>query len=171
MSAARNATDAVSIHGLQFDFPRRRHMSPDASDAYQRLSGRGVKNMDVWVATDERVYFIEVTSSGTLKKHFHESGGGLNAFADDLGRRVVHTLLLLGAGLSDVEPAASVVREHPCDLRGLRVKLVFVVIPTLKDLILRCVSGALEIHGLAQHDVIVMTPEQARAHESFPFLN
>ena len=180
MSASRRTTDEVSIHGLRLAFPRRSYLRPDVSDAYQQLSGRSVKNMDVWVAVDERVYFIEVTSSGTLKKHFHESGGGLRALAEDLSQRVMHTLLLLGAGLSGVEPAAAVVRGHARDLHGLRAKLVFLVavgandperVTTLKDLIVHCVRPALAIYGLTERDVIVLTPEQARTHERFPFLN
>ena len=64
--------------------------------------------------------------------------------------------------------------------RGLRAKLVFLVavgasdperLSTLKDLIVQCVRPALAIYGLTERDVIVLTPEQARAHERFPFLN
>lgn len=179
MPTSRRGVETVSIHGLSFTFSRRTYLRPDGSHAYQSLSGRGVKDMDAWVASPNRLLFVEVTSSGTIKKHF-VGADGVRRLADDLTARVMHSLLVLAAGLAGMEPAAKVTREHPCDVRGLAVKLVFVVsigedrpadVLTLKDLLVRSLRPALTICGLDEHDVVVMTPAQAKRRPEFPYLN
>ena len=179
MPRSRRGAETVSIHGLPFTFSRRTYLRPDDSHAYKRLSGRGVKDMDVWVASSDRLLFVEVTSSGTIKKHF-VGDDRASQLAADLTARAMHSLLILAAGLASIEPAAAVTREHPCDVRGLALKLVFVVsigedrpadVITLKDLLVRALRPALTIYGLDDHDVVVMTPAQAKRQPDFPYLN
>jgi len=114
-----------------------------------------------------------------MKKYF-VGGDGVRRLADDLTARVMHSLLVLTAGLAAMEPAAAVTGEHPCDVRGRAVKLVFLVsigedrpvdVITLKDLLVRSLRPALTICGLDEHDVVVMTPAQAKRQPDFPYLN
>jgi hypothetical protein len=135
--------------------------------------------MDVWVASPDRHLFVEVTSSGTIKKHFVGADGARRR-ADDLTARVIHSLLVLAAGLAGVQPAAAVTDEHPCDVRERAVKLVFIVsigedraadVITLKDLLVRSLRPSLTICGLDEHDVVVMTPAQAKRQPELPYLN
>jgi hypothetical protein len=42
---------------------------------------------------------------------------------------------------------------------------------TLKDLLVRSLRPALTILGLDEHDVVAMTPAQAKRQPDFPYLN
>lgn len=181
MPSSRRNTETVVIHGESFTFERRTYFQPDGSPTYARLGGHGVKDMDVWVAATDRLLFIEVTSRGAVKKHYSGGDGGmLQGLADDLTARAIHTLLMLGAGLTGVEPSSSVLRAHPVHLRGLTPRFAFIVglggldaagVVALKDLLLLKLGPALALWGLGAGDVAVMTFDQARRSDAFPYLN
>jgi hypothetical protein len=146
----------VEVHGLRIDVSGGIHLRPDGNRAYQRLSGKGVKN---------------ITSKGTVRDALAEGGGGLGGLADDLAAKAAHTLLLLSAGLADIAPAAEVLSEHHQPFGWGPTKLVFLValgddkpeaVLQLKDLVVRGLRGFTEVVGISSRDIVLATPQQAR---------
>lgn len=167
---------SITIHGLSISVGRVDRLVPDDSRAYQTLSGRGVKNMDLWLIAGESLRLVEVTSKGTVKRLLAEDEGGLERLTAELTAKAVHTLLLLAAGLAGIQPAAGVLDEHPHEIAWAPVKLVFLVAAAenrpdtmmfLKDDLVRRLHGHLAIVGASKDDVIVTSPHAAEARRLF----
>ncbi len=127
--------------------------------------------MDVWFFRDAHIFCVEVTTKGGVKRYLKPGSSGLAGLAEDLGKKALHSLLMIGAGCANREPASSIVKQLHDDPASLAVKLVFILglpadrleaLDTLKAMMVRNLRVPLELFCLDERDVALATPDLAR---------